>query len=548
MKALKSNIIEFERAARLRESSSYGGPPQSDLSSTSQLLAAGGDDRIQLDTARGLNKYGCRAFPDADLAAFSSSTASVISEPAFAAADRLRQRLLIAITKETHAAVYTRELNRLRRELVELCGVADLAGLEAVFAASGTDIHLIASQLAGGSDAAPTLAIMVDTVETGACVSSALSGRHFSTRTALGERAVQGAAMDGGSTVDVASLPIRSEDGSLRSAASIDAEVEAMVTAAVAMGRQVFLILADVSKTGIIAPSPGCVLELRRRFPDEVDVLVDACQFRIAPSTLRAYLEHGFMVALTGSKFVTGPTFSGALLFPASAVRRFRGRLLPEALRSYSARGDWSQSWPAAEGLKNVANFGLLLRWEAALQELRAFRAVPETAVADFLQDFAEVVQERLSSDPAFAPLAIPRLDRSALTVTAGWDQIPTIFPFILHHHQTQGGGRPLTREETTQVYRLLQADLTELPDFDGAGLNGGIASLRCQLGQPVACGRRGGIAVSALRLCASARLIVEATAGNSAAVMARALSALDKTALLVKSLPATQRRSRSDA
>jgi hypothetical protein len=175
------------------------------------------------------------------------------------------------------------------------------------------------------------------------------------------------------------------------------------------------------------------------------------------------------------------------------------------------------------------------------LQELRAFRAVPETEVAGFLQDFARVVQARLSDDPVFAPLAVPRLDRSALTAKAGWDQMPTIFPFVLYHNG--GDGRQaLTREETTQVYRLLQMDLTTLPDCDGIDLDGGIASYRCQLGQPVACGKRDGTAVSALRLCASARLIVEATSGNSAAVMARAMAALDKVALLVKSLPAIRR------
>jgi hypothetical protein len=546
MKALKSTIIEFERAARLKEMSRYGGPIQPDLSSTAQLLVAGGDDRILPDATRGLNKYGCRALPDTELAAFASSTASVISEPAFAAAERVRQRLLIAVTRENHAAVYTRELNRVRRELVELCGVADLTGLEVVFAASGTDIHLIASQLAGGSDAVPTLAIMIDPMETGACVPSALSGRHFSTRTALGERAVEGAAMAGSNTVDVASLPVRLEDGTPRPAAAIDAEVEALATAAVAMGRRVFLVLVDVSKTGIIAPSPACVLGLRRRFPDQVEVLVDACQFRITPSTLRAYLEHGCMVALTGSKFVTGPTFSGALLFPAAIARRLRCRLLPNALRSYSARGDWPSSWVTAEALNNVANFGLLLRWEAALQELRAFRAVPETEVAGFLQDFARVIQARLSDDPVFAPLAVPRLDRSALSANTGWDQMPTIFPFVLYHHSSDGK-QVLTREETTQVYRLLQMDLTTLPDCDGIDLNGGIASFRCHLGQPVACGKRDGIAVSALRLCVSARMIVEATSGNSAAVMARSLTALDKVALLVKSLPAMRRESWSE-
>ncbi|HCE10402.1 MAG TPA: hypothetical protein DEQ40_17715, partial [Oxalobacteraceae bacterium] len=67
-----------------------------------------------------------------------------------------------------------------------------------------------------------------------------------------------------------------------------------------------------------------------------------------------------------------------------------------------------------------------------------------------------------------------------------------------------------------------------------------GILGLRCQLGQPVACGARDGVAVSAVRLCASARLIVEATAQNgrhAAAVIQRALATLDKAAMLARSL-----------
>ena len=35
-----------------------------------------------------------------------------------------------------------RELDRVRRELKDLSGVADMPGLELVFAASGTDLHL----------------------------------------------------------------------------------------------------------------------------------------------------------------------------------------------------------------------------------------------------------------------------------------------------------------------------------------------------------------------------------------------------------------------
>lgn len=508
------------------------------LPPTEQLLVEGGDARIALDPDYALNKYGCQPLPDPDLAAFGSSTASVISKAGFAAADRLRHRLILAADSEPHAVTYARELNHIRRELVQLCGVSDLSGLEVIFAASGTDLHLITAQLAGGDESLPTLAVMVDAAETGSCVPAALAGRHFSTRTALGDTVVEGVSIASGGAVEVVTVPIRLADGTPRQPAEVDAEVESLVIGAAGKGQRVLLILVDSSKTGLIAPSPACVLALHRRLPDRVDVLVDACQFRLAPSTLRAYLEHGFMVALTGSKFVTGPTFAGALLIPSPCARRLRERPFPRALSSCSTRADWPQSWATEGSLENVANFGLLLRWEAALEELRSFRSVPEAEVANFLQAFARAVQSRLKNDPVFVPLPVHQLDRSPLIGATSWDHIPTIFPFLLYHPETQAGKEPLSREETMRVYRLLQIDLTDHQDFDFSGSAGEIAALRCQLGQPVECGTRDGKPVSALRLCASARLIVEATSPDSrkaSAVIERALAALDKTGFLVR-------------
>src|SRR5215472_5044619 len=120
------------------------------LPATTELLTHGGDTRITLDPARGLNKYGCAPLPDPDLATFGSSTASTLSSTGYAAADRLRACLADAAGHESPALTYSRELDRMRTELADLCGVADLPELEIVFAASGTDLHLLAAQLAAG--------------------------------------------------------------------------------------------------------------------------------------------------------------------------------------------------------------------------------------------------------------------------------------------------------------------------------------------------------------------------------------------------------------
>jgi hypothetical protein len=333
-----------------------------DLPTTSELLTHGGDGRIACGS-RGSNRYGCSAFPEPDLLAFGSCTASTISPAGFKAADALRRRLRDAASFEPAPVTYDRELGRLRRELGALCGLESVRGLEIIFAASGTDLHLFASQLMVDSCAPAPLIIRVEAAETGRGVPDALAGHHFSDSSALGDSVVPNSPLDCGRSVEILEVKCRSTDGTLRAAATVDQEVEAATRKAVEAGRRVLITLVDVSKTGLLAPSPACASALRQRFPDRVEVFVDACQFRLAPSTLKAYLDHDFLVAVTGSKFLTGPTFCGALFVPQKSARRLKTRTFPHALRSYSTRADWPRDWAARTSLRNVENYGLLLRW-----------------------------------------------------------------------------------------------------------------------------------------------------------------------------------------
>jgi len=500
-----------------------------DLPSASQLLTSGGDSRIVCN-ADGQNKYGCLPSPEPDVFAYGSSTASTITPGAFTAVERLRLRLLRAMRADDAASVYARELTRVRTELGDLCELS--SPVDIIFAASGTDLHLIAAQLANDATSPGLLAVMIEPAETGSGVPAALAGQHFDNRTALGKAVEPGAGFFGGEGIEVVTVANRAADGTPRAAAIIDAEVFALVVKAANSGRRVLLQLVDVSKTGMIAPSLNCALELRRRFPDLVNVLVDACQFRVAPSTLRAYLQAGFWVAITGSKFVGGPAFSGALLLPETAAQPLRTHVLPPAIGDYSARADWPAGWTARYALADAANFGLLLRWEAALAELRAFRALPEAAVKSFVETFAMKMQQRLSSDPSFQLLPVPAIDRRPLVNPSSWDHAPTIFPFMLRRD-----GMPLKREETARVYTLLQQE-------NGDAGASALAAQRCRLGQPVQCGVVNGTPVSALRLCVSIPLIVDALGASGRgpeAVIREALLTLDKTALLTGAIDEPQ-------
>jgi len=481
------------------------------LPPTEALLVAGGDERIVADPLSGLSRYGCGVSPDPDLVALGSSTASVISTHAYKAAQDLRDICQRQLQDRPAAAVYATQMQRIRAELLQLCGIAPGDGVSAVLAASGTDLHMLAGQWIK-----PQRIVMIAAGETGRGVPAALQGRHFGACTAFSEEVATGAPL-GDQPCELVTLSPRDADGSLRDPARVDAECNACVSEAASAGKSVLLVLTDVSKTGLIVPGIASVLALKKRWPSQVEILVDACQFRLAPATLHAYLSHGCMLAVTGSKFISGPTFCGALLIPAEIGRRYRDLPLDAGLRAYSCAGDWPPDWPAARALPDKSNFGLLLRWQAALTELRRFCAVPDALADAFVHDFGEKIRQRLAADACFEALPVAPLERHALGSEERWDRAQTIFSFLLFMPDERGGRRPLHRDETQEIYRgLMRA-------------TAGNAARRFQLGQPVACGQRGNTPVSALRICISARMIVAACAADSTSTAAAdAIAALD--------------------
>ena len=525
----------LKRNARRSRTTEFRAPEiRAFLPFTEKLLVKGGDDRLRVDSQTGTNRYGCMAKPSPGLLSFGSSTASTISERGFAAANRLRREMTVACGTQSTADYYQEQMNRVRQELLGLCGIEDL-NVESIFAASGTDLHLIASQFVV-DQTQPTFTITVESSETGSRVPTALAGGHFSFTTAIGE-AVFPLAYD--IKKKCHSLVLRDENGGLRSKADIDEEVKQAVRGAVAEGRQVLLNLVDVSKTGMIAPSVDCALALKKQFLDKVIVLADCCQGRVSSHTIRQYLKSDVLVALTGSKFIGGPSFSGVLLIPEALSSRLEQRSMAPMLKQYCAQGEWPSHWAASADLIHKANFGLLLRWQAALEEWHAFKSVPEEFIFGFLNDFSSAVKLRLQEDASFEILPTHEIDRGLINAgvdngVKGWDQVQTIFPFILCRRKSVGGRTPISHEETLKVYRAMPEGIVDCSTIDGStSTNKHIAHLRCQLGQPVPCGLRGETSVSALRLCVGARTIVEAYRNGSSKVVEQAMSVLNKVSWL---------------
>ncbi|MHB1302828.1 MAG: hypothetical protein ACYCZB_05055 [Acidiphilium sp.] len=471
------------------------------LGTAEAIMETGGDIRLLRDPQSDLNGYGCSHRPRPWAITFASSTASSISERGYAAADRARLSLTAAMLIAGDRVPLAAEAVAVRRAIGREFGVA---GGAVVLAASGTDSELLALALSHLAAAArPITTILLAPEETGSGVPIAATGRHFAVDTANGHD-VSRAGLVEGYRADTAlvAISLRDAAGATRDTEAVEADIRAAVSAAVAAGRRVILHALDLSKTGLLAPSLGFLRRLRAEFADSLDIVVDACQLRIAPARVRAYLELDAVVQITGSKFLTGPPFAGAALLPPAIARRLAHGALPKGLDAYFSRGEWPASARVARALPEGVNYGLLLRWRAALAEHRAFAAVDDTAKATAIERFGTTVRQAVARHDFLVLQNLPTLCREGDDQDTGWDCLRSIYAFAVAAPE---GGRLLGPAEMRHIYRWLNADCAAVFELE---TDRRLAARICHIGQPVALPNGRGGEVGWLRVSAGARLI----------------------------------------
>lgn len=385
-------------------------------------LFSGGDSRIATDPRTGLNKYLCTPTPAPDLVCASSCTASPVSAQGYRKALDAFSGIALATSPRQQADRLAALADKIEARLLRYFGVAGLA--QVLLCPSGTDALLTTAMLLAAERPGKAMtAILPAASETGTGVPMAAVGRLFD-----GPDSGTPLTDCTGTTVEI---PLRSADGAPRSG---DAVNEAFTAATKAAAGNAIVYLTYGTKTGLIAPMTP---------PSGANVIVDACQSRIAPETVAAYLRQGWPVVVTGSKFFGGPAFSGAVLFP-------RARL-PAAARNQSP---------------THPRLGTLLRWTAALAAVDAFEPMA-AGMADILSRRTVALERALAANPALVPVA--GLQPSG----SGWADLPSIFTF--------GVRDPLDRR------RLLSA--AELrPLYEDLARRGVL------LGQPVSLGSFGGL------------------------------------------------------
>lgn len=474
------------------------------LKPTHWHLMQGGDARLLIDPATGLNRYGCSPAPRDEAFTFASSTATSISTPAYQAAEQYRQRLLHDCVQANGLSPLTTHCRALEQDIAETFGLADLKP-DVHLSPSGTDAQLQAVAAITTAMPGNWVSIVCGSDETGSGTPFSVTGKHFDATTCLGRSVVKGERLAGMAHIDFEGIPFRDETGELRSLAVMDETIERTVNERVAHGQRVILHAMDQSKFGCWAPSPGALERLRQQHGRQLQVIIDACQLRLDTEDQRDHLKKDDILLLTGSKFFTGPPFSGAALFPDALAQHLQqcGRLLPTGLVDYVPKADlgrWEALLPEAQC--PLAG-GMYLRWQAALTEARRYYQVPKAMRITGLERFGHEVLRLIDAHPHLEKVFDPSSDWWSRGDMLG-DELGirrSIFPFLVRHRD----GRYLSQEQVKTLYEQLNRDMSQQGQLTVTEY--ALAAQCCHIGQPV---KLMGTNTSALRISMGARIISE--------------------------------------
>ena len=436
------------------------------------LLASGCDSRLRIDED-GLNPYGCSPLPR-EAVALGSCTCSSPSAHAAHAAERCFDQLRSSKDPRQYIERALTGTRNVLREHLRLPSDVEIA-----LTPSGTDVELLALALAAGSDDRNIVNVVVGPTEVGSGTINVAGGLHYDHCLPSGESAEKGDAIDASlsNRVTVTTIGIRDSNGTILSAAELDAHVTQVVIDAVSRGSRVLLHVVAHSKTGIFAPTWQCVDRIVRHLPDEVVVMVDAAQGRTDRSLYRSALQRGCLVSTTGSKFFGGPPFSGALLVPEPMRPTERAlHKLPAAFDRYFTAAEMPESWTSIRShLSGRLNVGAMLRWVAASHEINRYYRLSKPTRESIVREFAAAVRQTFESSDR---CELVRADRY-VSDDEPFQSTPTVFGLRL-----MNGSRSLDRSELKRIHSKLNRATNASSE-----LNSGVVPEKFHLGQPVQIG-----------------------------------------------------------
>ena len=415
------------------------------LDRTYQELITLGCDRRLAPGPSGLNRYGASPLPRG---AFSlgSCSCSTPSPRATSAAHETLYELRAASDPEQYASKLVDDIRARLCVHLNLSSDVDLA-----IAPSGTDIEFLVLAIAAHQHDRKLVNIVVGPGEVGSGTLHAAAGCHFDSRLPSGRLSTKGQPVNQelADRISIVSIPVRDRSGNPVSPIELDASVLEAVVDAVESGAHAIVHLVAHSKTGIHAPSLQTTEQISRTMSDDVTIVVDAAQGRLAPSAYQSAIDRGWLVSFTGTKFFGGPPFAAVLMIPKE--KELRTLKLPPGFENYFGRLDLPESWVnARRNLDDWCNVPSLLRWQAALTEVESYLAIDHDIRQRIAASFDKSIRLALSDKPTLTLLHDP--DPQIEQQFSGIEPSATVFSVELRDED----GQPRMVESLKAIHQHL--------------------------------------------------------------------------------------------
>lgn len=326
------------------------------------FLFENSDDRNLLNS-KGLNKYGCKTTPFKKEFRYSSATASNVTKAQY---DYLNNTFL----KKSSF-----DLQQLRDRIRGMLGLFD--EVDIAFGSSGTDIELLAT-LYGCATNKSVANIVCLLEEVGSGTALAAGGKHFTEISNIGSSVQRNKCIEGFDKFSIKIYTINVGGNSFQDFFHAENDLLSLIDKLLTENNHVILHQVYGSKLGRVFPSEDVIKLIEKRYAEGVDVVVDACQFRVESNKINSWLQSNRFVLLTGSKFFEGVTFSGIFLAPEKKRDRIsKLNKIPQGLSQYFVRDMLPKRWTNFNGkLNSGESTGLFLRLESFLFWAEKFSAV----------------------------------------------------------------------------------------------------------------------------------------------------------------------------
>jgi len=362
--------------------------PKANLISLENTITSGGDERIEL-IHDGLNKYHINPCDNQGVFNRGTCTCSVLT-------DEAKERVSYLFNGFKDETISFEEVRKEQvKSLKRLLKNVDF-NYNVFFAPSGSDLcyyPILFSKLINPNK--PIMSLVTCPEELGSGSAMANQGQFFSEKNQILPNVVKGDSVNPDISVEYKSFNARDEAG-------VILDHHESIKSTIRKYKDDYSIIGNLvigSKSGIEDN-----ISIIEECQEDVLWVVDLCQLRTSRDLLQKLLKLNCLVMVTGSKFYQSPPFCGALLVPEK-INTALAHSKPETWgfdKVYTKYDFPTELGELREKFIDYKNYGLLLRWECAVTEMKLLSNYKESVVNVTISRWNQHMTELLLDSPYF--------------------------------------------------------------------------------------------------------------------------------------------------